>query len=308
MHFIEVFLKKKDSLYSMANDILIGKVTLGNFFIFIFIFIITVVGGNLIYSLIRRFLDGRLSLRNSKLIARVAEYAIFIIGLYYGVRYVLLLDLNAFVASLGIIGIAIAFASQQIIQNFIAGILISVGRPIHLDDWVEVGESGICNIKDILLTRTVLRNRNGRLISIPNSVLVSSSIINYTQSGFVEISIALTIPADSDLDKIKKTIKTVVHEHPNILPNVSRKEKDIITKLLELPNIKVLFEDTLDMSKFEPRILISGISDSGVELSIRFWIREINKKDEIISEVLEKLYNIEKEVTHVKNPGVESKT
>jgi len=274
----------------MADNILIGNVTLGNFFIFIFIFVMTVVAGNIAYSLIRWFLDGKVSLRNSKLMARVIEYAIFILGFYYGVRYVLLLDLNALVASLGIIGIAIAFASQQIIQNFIAGILISVGRPIHLDDWVEIGDSGICNIKDILLTRTVLHNRNGRLIYIPNSVLISSSIINYTRSGFVEIPIALTIPADSDLEMIKKIIKTVAHEHPKILPNVPVRERDIITKLLELPNIKMLFNDTPDMSRFEPRILISGISDSGLALSIRFWIREINKKDEIISEFLEELY------------------
>ena len=273
----------------MAADIFIGKVTLANFLIFIFIFIITVVMGNLFYTLIRRFLDSKISIGYSKLVARITEYAIFILGLYYGLRYVLELDLNAFVASLGIIGIAIAFASQQVIQNFIAGILISVGRPVHIDDWVEVGETGICNIKDITLTRTILRNKNGRLIYMPNSFLISSSIINYTKSGLVEISVALTIPVDSDIGKVKGIIKTVAHAHANILPHVRGEEKDIITKLLELPNIKMLFKDKMDMSLFEPKVLVSEISDAGVMLSIRLWIREINKKDEIISEFLESL-------------------
>jgi small-conductance mechanosensitive channel len=51
----------------------------------------------------------------------------------------------------------------------------------------------------------------------------------------------------------------------------------------------MLFKDKLDMSMFKPRILISGVSDSGITLSIRLWIREINKKDEIISEFFDEL-------------------
>jgi small conductance mechanosensitive channel len=61
------------------------------------------------------------------------------------------------------------------------------------------------------------------------------------------------------------------------------------TKLGELPNIKMLIKDTVDMNMFQPRILVSDVSDSGVTLSIRLWIREVNKKDEIISEFLEDL-------------------
>jgi len=129
-------------------DILIGNVSLDNFLIFILTFILTVVGGNISYALMRRSLDNRLPLRYSKLIAKVTEYAVYAAGFSAGVYYVLGLDFKAFVASLGIIGIAVAFASQQIIQNIIAGILIAVNRPIQLDDWVEIGGgTGISNLK-----------------------------------------------------------------------------------------------------------------------------------------------------------------
>ncbi len=270
-------------------DILIGNVPLENLLIFIFTFILTTVGGNLSYSLLRKILDGRLSLRNSKLIARIAEYIVFILGFSYGLYYVLGLELKAFVASLGIIGIAVAFASQQIIQNVIAGILIAVTRPIQLDDWVEIGGSGISNIKDITLTRTTLRDRNGRLYYIPNSVVIASIVINYTKSGFVATPVAVTIPYTSDIEKVERIITEVARDNPRILPRVPREEKDIITKIIELPNIKMLFKDKLNMNIFEPRVSISDISDSKITLSIKLWIREIEKKDEIISEFLVEL-------------------
>lgn len=286
----EAFLKtENDSNLMVGEMILIGNVTLENFLIFIFISFLTVVVGNISYALMRRLFDDKLSLRDSKLIARVIEYTLYALGFYYGLLYLLNLELNALIASLGIFSIAIAFGSQQIIQNFIAGLLISVGRPIQLDDWVGIGDTGISNIKDIGLTRTVLRNKDGKLFYVPNSLLISNIIINYTKSGFVEIPVPLTIPYSSDFEKVKNIVKEVAHGHAKILPNVSRVEKKYISKLFELSSIRILFKDKMDMSMFEPRVLISDISDSKTTLSVRIWIREIDKKDEILSEFLEKL-------------------
>ena len=62
---------------------------------------------------------------------------------------------------MGLVGVAIAFASQQIISNLLSGLLISFTRPIQLEDWVEVGlapSTGVCRVKDINLMATVLRD------------------------------------------------------------------------------------------------------------------------------------------------------
>ncbi len=106
----------------MLENILAGDVTFEKLLIFVFIFIVTLIAGNLLYALVRNLLDGKLSLGNSKLIARVAQYTVFILGFSFGLYFVLRLQLTALAASLGIIGIAAAFASQQLIQNFIASI------------------------------------------------------------------------------------------------------------------------------------------------------------------------------------------
>jgi small conductance mechanosensitive channel len=275
-----------------GNKILIGKVTLENFLIFIFTFVLSLIVANIVYAVIRSFLDKKLPQRNSKLIARIIQYAVLTAGLYYGIYHVLHLDLTALAASMGIFGIAVAFSSQQIIQNFIAGILISIGRPIELEEWVEITgpiQTGISKIKDITLTRTILRDMDGRLLYLPNFILLSSKIINYTKSGFVEIPVQVTIPLGSDYERIKKTIKEVVNEHAKILPNVPEQEKSIIMKLFKLSRTKRLFDEETDISMFEPRILISNVSGSDVTLAIKIWIREINKKDEIVSEFLDSL-------------------
>ena len=133
----------------------------------------------------------------------------------------------------------------------------------------------------------MLRNTNGRLIYLPNAVLLSSRVINYTKSGFVELPVQLTIPYGSDLGVIKRIVLEVADKNAWILPNVPIAEKSIMTQLLEMPRFKRFFEPDFNVKMFEPKILIADISGSNITLSIRIWIREVNKKDEIVSEFLD---------------------
>ncbi|MBN2422736.1 mechanosensitive ion channel [Candidatus Woesearchaeota archaeon] len=275
----------------MAEDrVLIGKVTLENFLIFIFVFLLTIVLGNIIYLFIKRLLEQKISKAKAKTLGRLIQYVFIFTGLYLGLYYILKLDFTALTASLGIFSIAVAFSSQQIIQNFIAGIIISAERRIKLEDWIETANTGICSVKEIKLTHTLLRSVNGRLYYLPNSVLLSSYIINYTKAGFVEIPIQLVIPNSYDVEKIMDKAIEIAVRHPRILPNVSRHEKPIINNLLKLPHIKLLFEEKLDKKMFKPRVYITDISDPKITLSVRVWILEIDKKDEIVSEYLDTLY------------------
>ncbi|MEM4346963.1 MAG: mechanosensitive ion channel [Candidatus Altiarchaeota archaeon] len=275
------------------SKILIGNVTIENFLLFLFTFIITLIFGNLVNFLARRFFDERISIRNSKIVARILQYFFIFAGLYYGIYYELGLDLTALVASLGIIGIAIAFSSQQIIQNVIAGILISFQGQIQIEDWVKVGgvpDTGIGRVKDITLTSTTIRDMDGKLVYIPNSALLSSKIINYTKAGFTEVPIQIKIPYTPEYGKVREIILEVANENRSILSTTTKKGKSSIERILQLPHIKKIFADKpLNMEIFKPRVLISEISDSKITFSVRFWILEIHKKDEIISEFLSAL-------------------
>ena len=273
----------------MADTTLIGNVNFDRILIFIFILLVTFFLANLFYQLLRRLFDYKLNKRVSKLLSRLVQYGTFTIGIYYGIFHILRLDVKAIAASLGIMGVAIAFASAQIIQNILAGILIAIERPIQLEDWIEVGgavETGISRVKDITLKKTILRNRDGRVIYIPNSLLINSRIINYTKSGFIEVPIPLTLPQTVDFEKAKKIIQQVAKDNPKILPNVSATERSLVKKTFRLSDVKGLFGDKEDLKVFYPKIIVTDISNSKITISIRIWIRDINNKETIVSEFL----------------------
>jgi len=270
-----------------GNKIFISNVTLENFLAFLFIFIITIVVGNTFQLLLRKILDERVSIKNSKFIARVIQYGIFISGLSYGVYHVLHLDLNALAASLGIISIALAFSSQQIVQNIMSGIIISIKRPIWYDDWIEVGGSGVSRVKDIALTQTTLRGIDGRLFLIPNSMMVNSSVTNYSKAGFITINFPLSFSTETDLQKVREIILEVIDGHPKILPNLPDGEKRSANNLLGLNSFRRLFREEVSLRSFEPEIRLTDINGGKITLNVIAWIRNVYERSTVISELLQ---------------------
>lgn len=147
-------------------DVILGDVSIEQVLIVVFVLLLTVILAKAASALIRRYLDDRISKYASKGIARIVQYAILAVGFYIGFYVIFQVSISALLASLGIVGLAVAFASQAVIQNAISGILISITRPIRLEDWVELGglpDTGIGRVKDITLLTTVLRDTNGRV-------------------------------------------------------------------------------------------------------------------------------------------------
>ena len=115
------------------------------------------------------------------LIANIIQCVLIIILLYHINASYFNFDIGVFLTSLGIVSIAIAYLSQQIIKNFIAGLIISFNGLIEIDNCVEINPpSAIGKIKGISLLRGVrMRDINGRIHLIPNSLLLTTRVINY---------------------------------------------------------------------------------------------------------------------------------
>jgi small-conductance mechanosensitive channel len=285
----------------MANVIDLSGVTIEQILVVVLILLVAVFLAKAASALIRRYLDDRISKNWSKGLARIIQYVILGIGLYIGFYEIFRVSVSAMLASLGIVGLAIAFASQQVIQNAISGILISITRPIRLEDWVEVGgtpDTGVGRVKDITLLTTVLRDGDGRISYIPNSMILATKVINYTKSGFVALRVRLTVMSPIDFGRLKQIVLEVADEDPLILPNVTEEERSAVVKIIEIPNIRAMFEHKHDMSALNPKVTISDISEKKVEVVVKFWIREINLKDEITSGFLDKLG------TRLENEGI----
>ena len=169
-----------------SDPLLIGAVSLDTFLVFLFTLLAFLFLGNLIYMLLRRVLDGRVSPGTAKWAAAILQYVVIIGGIYGSARHLLAFDLKAVATSLGILGIVVAASSSQVIQNILAGILITINRPVHLEEWIIVGErptTGLCKVRDISFTTTILQGLDGGLILMPNSSIISSKVVNYSRGG-----------------------------------------------------------------------------------------------------------------------------
>lgn len=275
---------------SWLDTPIFGTLTAEKLIIFLLVVFIGALIGRIAHDLIRRTLDERAGRRMSKLIARLVMYSILIAAISIAFSQVLQQELSGLIISLGFVGVALAFASQQIIGNMLSGVIISFVRPIQLEDWVEVGQApttGVCRVKDIKLMNTVLRDVEGRIITIPNSLILNGKVVNYTQAGFVATQINLWVEPNSDMDLIRRIIREEADRDVRILPGIQEQEqRSIMLKLFRSPGIRNLLDPSEDLSMLDPQVNILDLHGSKMRLNIRIWIREINKRDEIVSDYI----------------------
>jgi small conductance mechanosensitive channel len=278
----------------MADTLIFG-VTLENLLLFVLVMLLTIVGGRLLYNLVRNTINKRVSRRGSKILAKMLQYSIYVIGLYLGIVIFLgVSNLTALGASLGLAALGIGFASQQIIQNMMAGVMLTFDRRILLDDWIDIVgtvDFNIARVKDITLTRTVLLDPSGKLIFVPNSMIMSSMVINYTRSGFGEVSIPIKVQFTEDLERVKRVILEVAKADGCVLPNDNCVRKARLETLLINSKVGRMLERGPSLEEFQPRVLITNVSGLEISLSIRLWITEMQNRDEIVSNFIRQLIN-----------------
>lgn len=271
-----------------ASSLLIGKVPVINFLVFLLLFFATLLLGNMMYLITRRFLDERSDKRTSKTIGRVLSYVIYVGGFYFGIVHVLGFDVTALLAAGTLIGIAVAFSAQQLVQNIISGIIIFATRIIRLEDWVEVGgfpQFGLARVKDISLFRTTLRTVDGKIVYVPNSTIITSNLSNYTKSEFVMIALSIKVSPHTDLQKVENIILSILDKHPKILPNVSNDTKSSLDRLLNIPGLSRFLEVPKNLKSLKPIVLIKNATKTAIHLEVDSWILEVQRKDHIISEI-----------------------
>ena len=102
---------------------------------------------------------------------------VVVIGLFVLVQFGPLERLaTGLLASTALIGLVIGFAAQHLLGNLVAGVLIAFGDPIHIGDRLEIeGASG--RVHDITLTQTRIEMDDGRMLQVPNGMLLTSAVM-----------------------------------------------------------------------------------------------------------------------------------
>ncbi len=129
---------------------------------------------------------------------------IFFIGVtFFIVLSILQLDkaVTSVLAGAGIIGLALAFAFQDIAANFISGIFISFRRPLHLGDIVKIKDY-MGRVEEINLRDTTIRTFQGEMVIIPNKEVFQNPIENYSLLGKRRIDLKIGVSYGDDLQKV----------------------------------------------------------------------------------------------------------
>ena len=116
------------------------------------------------------------------------------------------IDVTGIVALASVLTLAISLSVQNALTNVIGGFTLLYTKPFSSGDFVEVaGQSG--TVKEIGLTYTKLSTPDNKIVSIPNSAVVSAQIVNYTVSGTRRVDITVRASYDSAVETVLEAIR-----------------------------------------------------------------------------------------------------
>ena len=174
-------------------------------------------------------------------------------------------NIISIMAGLGIVGLAVSFAAQSTLSNFIAGITILIERPFHIGDWVRINKfEG--KITQILLRTTHIRNRDNLLIIIPNSTVANAEVTNLTAHERMRFESLCRISLHEDVEKARTAILARLN---------------IENEYLKLP---------------APSVDVREFAESGIVLIVRYWLEPYQM--ERLPRIQEKLLEHVKEALH----------
>ncbi|MDK8463518.1 mechanosensitive ion channel family protein [Marinobacter sp. SS13-12] len=171
-------------------------------------------------------------------------------------------DVLSIIAGLGIVGIAVGFAAQSTLSNFIAGITLLIERPFRIGDWVTInGQDG--KVVKIALRTTWLRTRDNIFAMIPNDSVASSDIINYSAEGATRLNIPVGIAYKESAKAAREVLMPVLLGHPEVL----------------------------QAAGMEPRVLLKSLGDSSMNLEVKVWITpdNLDVQPRIMANILEQM-------------------
>jgi small-conductance mechanosensitive channel len=177
-------------------------------------------------------------------IARISGYVFLTIGFYLALDFVGI-DLSSLAVLAGAIGVGLGFGLQNIVHNFISGIIILAERPIAIGDRVEVnGVAG--QVAKISLRSTIVVTNDNISVIVPNSNFISDPVVNWSHGDpKVRINVPIGIAYGSDVEKFRDLMTEVALAHPQVLREP------------------------------EPNVLFIGFGDSSLDFEIGVWTAEM---------------------------------
>ena len=175
---------------------------------------------------------------------------------------------SGFITGLGVSGVVIALAAQETFSNLFGGMVILFDRPFSIGDWIQTSDvEGI--VKEITFRSTKIRTFAKALVTVPNSKLANSYIINWTERKKRRISFKL--PLDYGTRSTK--IKIVVKEIEEFLLKDNRVDKEIV-----IVSFNSFSEHSLDVAIYFYTNVMEYLAYEKTKEDINLTIMEILEK------------------------------
>lgn len=140
-----------------------------------------------------------------ELVLTIARYALIALGTVEAFG-ALGLRVGGVLAGLGIIGIALGFAAQDVLANLIAGFTILWDQPLRVGDWVRIGDHE-GRVRQITLRSTRIETRDDGILVLPNREVTSGRVYNYSLRHLTRVRVPVDIAYESDVARARELIR-----------------------------------------------------------------------------------------------------
>ena len=167
------------------------------------------------------------------------------------------------VASAGLTGLGLSFGVKPAINELFSGLIVLMTRPFKIGDYVTVGNDDRLQVQEIGILRTwFVTGYTAEAASMPNSKIASSKIVNISHRTLMyRNTISIKVPFNSNLTLVKKLMKNVASNHPNVV---------------------------MDGSVAKPKAVFSVCEDgSAVVVTLSFYVRDYDDNKTTTCEIRE---------------------
>jgi small-conductance mechanosensitive channel len=149
---------------------------------------------------------------------RAFGYVVFLLGLIVGLD-TSGLNLRSLLVVGGALGLGVGLGLQNIVSNFVAGLVILWEGPVKVGDLIEVGNTQ-GEVTRIGARGTWVRTFDNQVIIVPNSEFINQRVSNWTANDrVVRLSIPVGVSYDSDLNQVRETLLEIARGHAEVLPS-----------------------------------------------------------------------------------------
>jgi small-conductance mechanosensitive channel len=195
------------------------EVTLLSIVIFFLVVFFSAAVSFVLQRALKRSLAHRFEKQKGTLAAilRLVHYSIIIIGFGIGLQTIGI-NISALFAAGAVFAIAIGFAMQNIVQNFVSGIILLVERTIKPGDILEI-EGNVVKVVDMGIRTTIVRTWREEELIMPNGILAQSTVKNYTmRDNEFRLGIEVGVAYESDMKKVIEVLEETARNIPWRLP------------------------------------------------------------------------------------------